>query len=188
MIPGLSAAIEIGSRVFLRRVNADDESEFLVLMRASRRLHRPWVTPPMTPGPFEAYLQRVGQDNAEGLLVCRREDGAIAGVINLNDIVRGALQSAYLGYYAGAPFAGHGYMTEGLQLVLRYAFTTLKLHRLEANIQPGNQASMALVRGCGFTREGFSPRYLKIAGEWRDHERWAILVEDWLSSRAVERR
>jgi ribosomal-protein-alanine N-acetyltransferase len=188
MIPGLSAAIEIGARVFLRRVNAADQSEFLALMRASRRLHQPWVTPPMTPGPFDAYLRRVEQDNAEGVLVCRGEDGTIAGVINLNEIVRGAFQSAYLGYYAGAPFARNGYMTEGLRLVLRHAFTTMKLHRLEANIQPGNDASMALVRRCGFRREGFSPRYLKIAGEWRDHERWGILVEDWLSAPKAEGR
>jgi len=70
-------------------------------------------------------------------------------------------------------------MTEGLQLVLRHAFRRLKLHRLEANIQPANTASIRLVRSLGFRKEGFSPRYLKIGGRWRDHERWALLVEDW---------
>jgi ribosomal-protein-alanine N-acetyltransferase len=63
--------------------------------------------------------------------------------------------------------------------VLRNAFLNLRLHRVEANIQPDNHPSIALAKGAGFHREGFSPRYLKIGGRWRDHERWAILAEDW---------
>jgi ribosomal-protein-alanine N-acetyltransferase len=106
-------------------------------------------------------------------------DGAVLGVVNLNEIVRGAFDSAYLGYYGFSPHTGQGYMTEGLRLVLRHAFRRLGLHRLEANIQPGNRASRALVRRLGFRREGFSPRYLKIGGPWRDHERWAIVREAW---------
>jgi ribosomal-protein-alanine N-acetyltransferase len=70
-------------------------------------------------------------------------------------------------------------MTEALTLTLRIAFRRLRLHRVEANIQPGNRASIALVRRAGFRREGLSPRYLKIGGRWRDHERWALTVEDW---------
>jgi ribosomal-protein-alanine N-acetyltransferase len=66
--------------------------------------------------------------------------------------------------------------------MLRYAFKQLKLHRLEANIQPGNLASIALIKRAGFVREGYSRRYLKICGQWRDHERWAILSEDWKKS------
>lgn len=104
-------------------------------------------------------------------------------MIAINQIVRGNLQSAYLGFRIGAAYAGSGYMTLALPLVLRHAFDTLRLHRLEANIQPENDASIALVRRAGFTREGFSRRYLKINGRWRDHERWAILREDWLELR-----
>ena len=70
-------------------------------------------------------------------------------------------------------------MTEGLKLVLRRAFGTLHLHRLEANIQPHNKSSLKLFHRLGFRREGYSPRYLKIGARWRDHERWALLVEEW---------
>ena len=70
-------------------------------------------------------------------------------------------------------------MKQGLSQVLTHAFGRMKLHRLEANIQPGNAASKALVKKLGFCREGFSPRYLKINGRWRDHERWTLLSEDW---------
>jgi ribosomal-protein-alanine N-acetyltransferase len=118
-------------------------------------------------------------------LVVRREDRAIVGVFNLSQIFLGNFRSAYLGYWVGAPYAGQGYMTEGLALLLRHAFGPLRLHRVEANLQPGNVASRALARRAGFRLEGFSPRYLKIAGRWRDHERWAITVEDF---RAVTRR
>ncbi len=110
------------------------------------------------------------------------------GVVNLNEIVRGAFHSAYLGYYGFTPHAGQGYMAEGLGLVLRHAFRRMGLHRLEANIQPGNRASRALVRGLGFRREGFSPRYLKIGGRWRDHERWAIVREAWATPPSTRRR
>jgi len=103
----------------------------------------------------------------------------VIGEINLSQIVRGIFLSAYLDYQVGAPYARQGYMGEALRLALRHAFTTLGLHRLEANIQPENTASIALVRKIGFTQEGCSRRYLKIGGRWRDHERWAILREDW---------
>ena len=106
-------------------------------------------------------------------------DKRIVGSINLSQIFMGGFRSAYLGYYICAPFAGLGYMSEGLRLMLRYSFRQLKLHRLEANIQPRNKASIALVKRAGFVREGYSRRYLKIGGQWRDHERWAILTEDW---------
>ena len=74
-------------------------------------------------------------------------------------------------------------MTEGMQLVLGHAFRAVNLHRLEANIQPENSASLSLVRKCGFVREGFSRRYLKIGRRWRDHERWAMLAEDFTRMR-----
>ncbi len=166
-------------RVYLRPPARRDQKEFLALMRASRSFHRPWASAPTDEERFAAYLADARRPDFEAMLVCRQDDDAILGFFNLSQITRGYLQSAYLGYAVGHAFSRQGYMREGLELVLRHAFVTLRLHRIEANIQPGNQASIALAQGAGFHREGFSPRYLKIGGRWRDHERWAILAEDW---------
>jgi [ribosomal protein S5]-alanine N-acetyltransferase len=171
-------------RVEVRPPTPADRQPFLAAMRASRRHHRPWLTAPTTDEAFDTLLRRAEDPAFEPLLVCRLEDGAIAGFINISQIFRGPLQSAYLGYGGVAALAGQGYMREGLELVLARAFTELRLHRLEANIQPGNHASIALVRSAGFVREGFSERYLKIGGRWRDHERWAIRVEQWRARRS----
>jgi [ribosomal protein S5]-alanine N-acetyltransferase len=175
----MRGVIEQGRRVYLRTPRPSDEDEFLRLVRASRGLHRPWVYAPETRREFAAYVSRCGASSERCFLVCRRDDGALAGVYNVSQIARGFFESAYLGYYAFAPTAGEGLMTEGLQLVLRHCFRRLKLHRLEANIQPGNERSRRLVERAGFRYEGYSPRYLKIGGRWRDHERWAITREDW---------
>jgi [ribosomal protein S5]-alanine N-acetyltransferase len=161
-------------RVTLRPATSGDEAGFLDLVRASARLHHPWMSPPATPEGFQAYLRRYEQPGEESLLICLRSTGAIAGTVNINSIIRGRFQCGSLSYAAFAPTAGKGYMTEGLGLAVRHAFEQLRLHRLEANIQPGNHASLSLVRRLGFRREGYSPEMLFIDGAWRDHERWAI--------------
>ena len=156
------------------------ELEFLEAVRRSRSLHRGLVSPPRTREQYRGYLKRLSQRSHLGHFVCLPDD-TLAGVINLNEIVRGGFRSAYLGYYAFTPHNGQGHLAAGLRLVVRRAFRTHRLHRLEANIQPANLASIALVNAVGFRREGFSPRYLKISGRWRDHERWALTVEDWVA-------
>ena len=173
--PVLSAGQPDGSgRVTLRPATSGDEDEYLSLVRASARLHHPWMTLPATPEDFQAYISRYEQPGQESLLICLRSTGAIAGTVNINSIIRGRFQCGSLGYAAFASAAGQGYMTEGLGLVIRYAFGQLRLHRLEANIQPGNHPSLRLVQRLGFRREGYSPELLFIDGTWRDHERWAI--------------
>jgi ribosomal-protein-alanine N-acetyltransferase len=123
-------------------------------------------------------MRRLHRPSHVSHLVIHEDDGLV-GVVNVNEIVRGCFQSAYLGYYIFEPFAARGYMTAGLRLAITHAFGELQLHRLEANIQPENTASLALVKRLGFRYEGYSPRYLKLAGRWRDHERWALLKDDW---------
>jgi len=159
-----------------------DEAELLAMNRSSERFHRPWAHPPQEADGFRELLERDAREDCEVFLVRRESDDALVGVFVLSQIFRKAFQSAYLGYYGSREHGGNGYMREGLALVLDQSFGSLGLHRVEANIQPGNHASLALARAAGFRREGFSPRYLKIGGRWRDHERLAILAEDWLGS------
>lgn len=161
-------------RVYLRSPAVADEPAFIGAVRRSKLLHRPWVSPPGTSDAFGKYLEAIALPINQGYLVCLRATDAPVVVFNITNIVQGCFQSGYLGYYAFAGHHGQGLMREGLQAVVKHAFGVLKLHRLEASIQPANQTSLALVEACGFCREGFSPHYLKIGGRWRDHERWAI--------------
>ena len=180
--PAASAAhpepLPSSARVVLRHLGYGDRDEFLAMVEASRDLHRPWAYPPHRPDQFDELVARCSHDDSLCLLACDARTSAIAGVFTVSQIVRGAFQSAFLGYYASAAFAGRGYMREGIGLVLDYAFGPLALHRLEANIQPANANSIALARGAGFRLEGYSPRYLLIGGQWRDHERYALTADE----------
>jgi len=167
----------VGPRVALRPLDWADEAGFITLTRASVGLHHPWMSLPGTPEEFGEFMARFDQPGNIGLVVCDRTDGAIVGGVNINNIVHGRFQSAALGYWVFAPAAGRGYMSEAIRLVIGYAFGPLGLHRLEANIQPGNHASIRLVKRNDFRYEGYSPDYLFIDGAWRGHGRWAITRE-----------
>ena len=172
-------------RVRLEEIGPGDRAAFLAMVRDSRDLHRPWAYPPEREDQFEELLARAAREDVLCLLVRPLEaPREIAGVFTVSQIVRGLFQSAYLGYYAAAGHSGRGLMREAMAMVLDHAFGPLGLHRLEANIQPGNEASIALARGAGFRLEGFSPRYLLIGGQWRDHERYAITAEEWRQNKS----
>jgi ribosomal-protein-alanine N-acetyltransferase len=175
-----------GARVGLRTLARSDRTEFLALARESRRLHRPWTYPPERADQFEELYARSRRDDFLCLVGYRVDTGAITGVFTISQIVRGAFQSAYLGYYAHERHARQGLMHEALEQVLDHAFDALGLHRVEANIQPGNAPSIALARGAGFRLEGFSPRYLLIGGQWRDHERYAITADEHAAAKASQ--
>jgi len=168
-------------RVELRPPSAADRSDFLAAVRESRELHRPWVYPPSTPSAYDGWLREGEDGRRERWLVRMRESGLFAGYLAANEIVYGSFQSAYLGYWATAPCAGRGLMREALVAALDHWFhrRRFRLHRLEANIQPRNEASRGLIRRLGFRLEGLSPRYLAVGGVWRDHERWALTAEEW---------
>jgi ribosomal-protein-alanine N-acetyltransferase len=144
----------------------------------SRHYHEPWVQTFTDARGFEAWFDALVVEPRVGLVAREAAAGGIVGVINLSQIFLKGFRNAYVGFYGMAGYARRGLMTEALRLATQYAFDEIGLHRLEANIQPGNAASIALAKRAGFRREGFSPHYLRIGGEWRDHERWALLAGD----------
>lgn len=170
-----------GDRVLLRKLASEDRGAFLAMVAASRALHHPWISPPADDVGFRALVARGGAPGFVSLAGWRSDDNTLVAVVNLSEIVRGGFQNAYCGFYANAAAASQGLTRETLELALTYAFTSEGLHRVEANVQPANARSLALVRRVGFRHEGFSPRYLYIDGAWRDHERFAITAEEWRS-------
>ena len=168
-----------GKRILLRYPQTVDFAEFAKAAAESRKFHRGLVSPPSNLETFTEYVGRNESNANKCFLICGIDDSRICGAINLSQIIRKGFQNAYLGYYLFADFKGKGLMTEAVKLIQKYAFTELKLHRIEANVQPENLASISVLKRCGFVKEGFSRKYLKISGRWRDHERWAIIKEDW---------
>ncbi|SCG74826.1 GNAT family N-acetyltransferase [Micromonospora coxensis] len=160
--------------VGIRRPRPTDAAEFVAAARRSRELHHPWLAAPDTPQAFAAYLAKSRRRDQQSFLICDRPSGRLAGYVNISGIIMGPLRGGFMGYAAFLPYAGTGHASTGVGLVLAHAFDTLGLHRVEANIQPGNEPSRRLARRLGFRQEGYSPDYLFIDGAWRDHERWAI--------------
>jgi ribosomal-protein-alanine N-acetyltransferase len=176
------------SRVEIVAPTLRDAPDFLDAVRRSKRLHRTWVSPPATRADYARFVARSKLSTRRNFLVRVRETGDIAGVVTLGDIIFGLFRGAFVGYYAFEPHARNGYMSEGIALVLDFAFTTLGLNRVEVNVQPTNRRSLRLARRLGFRREGYSPKYVQIAGRFRDHVRTAMLAEEWKKKRTLVRR
>lgn len=161
--------------VDVRRVRRADAAELIAANRDSAAYHAPWIAAFTDQAGFDAWFARGVTGANVSLLAREQSTGELVGVINLNDIVMGVFLSAYLGYWGYPRTGGRGLMTQALQAAVRFAFDELGLHRVEANIQPQNVRSIALVQRAGFSREGYSSSYLFIHGAWRDHQRWALL-------------
>ena len=171
------------TKVYLRAPEVDDCDALIVLYRSSKRHFAGYADSNYSRAQFDATLADAENDSNAYFLVCRNGDDAIVGTLNLSQIFRKLFQNAYIGYQLFAGYTGNGYMTEAVDLALRHAFDELRLHRIEASVQPWNKPSIGVLRRCGFVNEGTSRRYLKINGKWRDHQRWAILKEDWAARR-----
>jgi [ribosomal protein S5]-alanine N-acetyltransferase len=158
------------SQIVISPVRWTDAPDLIEANAANRGYHAPWVEPFIDMDGFETWFgQRLTGPNVS--LVARDEySRAIVGVLNFSQIVWGPFRSAYLGFYGMVTFSRRGLMTEALRLTAHYAFQEIGLHRLEANVQPENHASIALITRVGFRKEGFSPKYLQVGGVWCDHE------------------
>jgi [ribosomal protein S5]-alanine N-acetyltransferase len=172
-------------RVNLENPSRRREAEFLRSARASRSLHRSFVRPPATPEGYRRFLALLRRKDQAAFFVTVLGSRDLAGVVTIDDIARGSYQSANLGYYAFASHARQGYMREGLILAITHSFRILKLHRLEANIEPVNRRSIELVASLGFRKEGVALRFAKLGGRWRDLERWAMLADEWNAAHAA---
>ncbi len=164
----------MANQISLRKVSLKDQETFLTAARKSRSLHQNWVRVPHTAGAFRQYVKDMNTDTDIAYLVKARFSKALVGVVELKDIYRGNFRNAYVIYFVFEGYASHGYMTEAVEELIHIAFSRLRLHRLEANIQPNNLASRRLAKTCGFRKEGLAKAFLKKGGEWRDHERWAV--------------
>lgn len=170
-------------RVELRRPTAEDAEAYRAALLASYDRVSEWN--PVDVDGFGALLAANAAGELITFLVRDRADGGLAARVNVSGITRGRFQNASLGYDAFDPYVGTGRTLEGLRLVVDACFRQkppepgLGLHRLEINVQPDNERSLALVRRMGFRHEGFSPRLLHLGGAWRDHERFAMTVEEW---------
>ena len=166
-----------GENVILRPPQMADYEEWATLREASRDFLTPWEptwpSDDLTRSAFRRRIKRYSEDQRNDIaypfFVFRRSDGLLVGGLTLANIRRGCAQVGSLGYWMGQPYAGQGYMTAAVQALLPFAFSTLRLHRVEAACIPTNGASIRLLQKAGFEREGYAREYLCINGRWQDH-------------------
>lgn len=176
-----------GDGLLLRAPQAGDFLPWAQLRERSRAYLTPWEpiwpSDDLTRAGFRRRLRRYTEDaladRAYPFLIFREQDGALVGGITLANVRRGIVQAGTVGYWTGEPYAGHGYMTTALRLLLPTLFGELNLHRVEAACIPNNAASVRVLEKCGFVREGLARRYLCINGVWQDHLLFGMLHEDF---------
>jgi ribosomal-protein-alanine N-acetyltransferase len=175
-----------GAGVVLRPPQIGDYAAWATLREQSRAFLTPWEptwpTDDLTRSAFRRRIKRYVEDQRNDLayafMIFRTGDNALVGGLTLANIRRGVAQAGSIGYWVGAPFARHGYMTAALRALVPFSFRTLRLHRLEAACIPGNAASIGLLEKIGFKREGYARGYLCINGMWQDHLLYARLQDD----------
>jgi len=177
----------VGERVFLRPPERGDYESWASLRARSHGFLAPWepTWPPdaLSRSSYRVRLSRYAEDwrtdQGYNFFIFRNEDEALTGGVGLSNVRRGVAETTSLGYWIGEPFARQRYMTAALPLVVDFAFTRLRLHRVEAACLPSNVPSRALLLRTGFRQEGYARGYLLIDGKWQDHLLFAILREDW---------
>lgn len=180
-----------GHRLTLRQPVAADYGEWAELRALSRAHLTPWeptwapddLSRAMYRRRLRAYAKDVHNDVSYPYFIFENKTGALIGGLTLSNVRRGSAQTASLGYWMGAPYAGRGHMRDAVGIVLPMAFNVLRLHRIEAATMLKNFASMRVLESVGFEREGMARGYLKINGRWEDHLLYARLADGPVSSR-----
>lgn len=169
-------------RMHLRPLVEADRVEFVRVHTAGAEFFRRWFPAREKPLEeiFEEDVEKSRREDRYLRLVGETAEGHLAGFFNLNEIVRGVFQNAYVSWSVAAELAGQGYGTEGTWGLFDLAFWErgFALHRVQANIIPSNEASLRLAEKVGMRREGLAERYLKIAGQWQDHVMYAKTAEE----------
>lgn len=175
-----------GGGVMLRSPHSGDYQAWAELRAESRAFLTPWEPTwsrdDLTRAAFRRRLKHYARDIREDLaypfFIFRAVDEQLVGGITMSNVRRGVAQTCSIGYWIGRAHARQGHMTAALHALVPFAFDTLGLHRIEAACLPTNEASMGLLIKCGFEREGYARRYLRINGVWQDHVLFALLAED----------
>lgn len=175
----VSQTIATGAKIHLQLPAICYKKTYCDFIKQNKEFHQPWVYMSEDGRYFDQYLRRVKSGKTLGFFIFTNDSDDFAGVINLNNIKLDPYASCSLGYYIDQKQCRNGYMSEAIKLVLSHAFYKIGLNRVEVNVQPENYASLALIKSLGFTKEGFSRKYLQIDNEYRDHERWAYLSGDY---------
>jgi ribosomal-protein-alanine N-acetyltransferase len=141
-----------------------------------------WSTDALTRAAFRRRLRRyareVREDQGIAFFIFDKQDDRILGGITLSQIRRGVTQSTSVGYWIGRPHARQGFMSDALNVIVRFVFDGLRLHRLEAACIPNNLPSQGVLKKCGFREEGLAREYLCINGVWQDHKLFGIVSTD----------
>jgi [ribosomal protein S5]-alanine N-acetyltransferase len=175
-------------REILRIAREDDANAVVAYYDRNRAHFAPWE--PVRPAAFYTpafWRERLAsdaklaqEDRGYRLWISPRDDlSRVIGQVHFANVVRGAFHCCHLGFAIDARYEGRGVMRASLERAIAFAWRELRLHRIEANHRPENVRSAALLRRLGFVSQGFAPRYLHIAGAWRDHVLTALLNDDW---------
>jgi len=175
-----------GDGIYLRPATPADYAPWSRLRAASRAFLEPWEpTWPeddLTQAAFRRRLRRqdedISRDEAYAFLIFDQTSDQLLGGITLGGVRRGVSQTGTLGYWMAAPHAGKGRMTRAVAAVVDFAFSKLRLHRVEAACIPDNGPSIAVLERNGFQREGYARGYLKIDCAWRDHVLFGLLESE----------
>jgi len=182
---GIPTRVE-GERVGIRAFEPRDAVELCEVRSRNRDFLAPWE-PLRTAGFHTVAAQRAeidrdrhewAADRTYAFAIYDVASGTLIGRVALANVVRGAWENATLGYFVDEASGRRGVATQAVSLALRFAFGPCRLHRVQAAVMPHNAASKRVLEKNGFRHEGFSPRYLRLAGAWRDHDLYAITIEE----------